>query len=587
VRRFVRWLILERARGKARERRQAKAVERTASQRSKRERVRKEHTARREAAERAKLNAAEAKRREEIRYSREAKVALSLLSRPELISEAAAVAEAAQDARVAAAAALPDAIKLARPGNGLWDQFGGSQVEELLDDVDLVDGRWLVDLAEAGGVVPRGQDVPPSARIRRQGAWRLSFSWHEYDSLPVLVLSYPWLDKEHPDRLGEQLRRVAPFLRALLSACASEHGTVGVMWDFCSLPQAPRTADESDRFRRGLRRMNAWYMHPYTHVLLLASSLPRSVPYTNTRSWEARGWCFFEGCAAALVKHEYCLWDDRFFDYGALEPVAPRAIPPTLLADDADCSADSGKGAAAAPIAAPATAPPGMSVPAAGATAPASTASNNLADVSSSSSAAAPAAADAADAPATGGQTPATFDPATATARDRPVSLAVAAPGTPPPQLSEPSAELTLRVGASRQLGWLRQTLRAGRRSPLSPTEFAAEMQQRVSGGSLGFTSGADMQMVIQLYEAGFVAAFDTFPHLSKLHNIISFSSLGFGDGGQAQQLTNALTFVAEHCTFPHGPVRVSAEANGFTAADKAAMRQAVKDCNGVQALYL
>ena len=43
----------------------------------------------------------------------------------------------------------------------------------------------------------------------------------------------PWLDKEHPDRLGEQLRRVCPVLRAMLSSVASEHGTIGVMWGEC------------------------------------------------------------------------------------------------------------------------------------------------------------------------------------------------------------------------------------------------------------------------------------------------------------------------------------------------------------------
>ena len=45
-------------------------------------------------------------------------------------------------------------------------------------------------------------------------------SWRSYKlllvslSLPVLVLSYPWLDKDHPDRMGETLRRVAPVLRS-------------------------------------------------------------------------------------------------------------------------------------------------------------------------------------------------------------------------------------------------------------------------------------------------------------------------------------------------------------------------------------
>ena len=64
---------------------------------------------------------------------------------------------------------------------------------------DLLDARWLVDLAEMGGIVPRWQEVPAAARIDRSSVWRLRFAWHEYDCLAVLVLSYPWLDKGPPD----------------------------------------------------------------------------------------------------------------------------------------------------------------------------------------------------------------------------------------------------------------------------------------------------------------------------------------------------------------------------------------------------
>ena len=60
-------------------------------------------------------------------------------------------------------------------------------------------------LAAAGGVLPRNQDVPPSARISRAELWRLQ-RWTEQFSLPVVVLSYPWLEPTHPDRHGAQVR---------------------------------------------------------------------------------------------------------------------------------------------------------------------------------------------------------------------------------------------------------------------------------------------------------------------------------------------------------------------------------------------
>ena len=54
-------------------------------------------------------------------------------------------------------------------------------------------------------------------QITHSRVWQLG-KWAHFYGLSVVVLSYPWLDKEHPDRLGEQLRRLAPFLKAMLEA---------------------------------------------------------------------------------------------------------------------------------------------------------------------------------------------------------------------------------------------------------------------------------------------------------------------------------------------------------------------------------
>ena len=137
-------------------------------------------------------------------------------------------------------------------------------------------------------------------------------------------------------------------------------------------------------------------------------------------------------------------------------------------------------------------------------------------------------------------------------------------------------------------LDGLRRTLRAGRRAPLSPTAFALTMRQRVAEGTLAFTSSnADMEMVISLYTAGFVAAFDTYPAVCLGHNIIDFFGLHFGTEEQAAQFAAALSYVSTHCSFPHGRIRISAEGNGFTAKSKSALREAIHGCAGVEALYL
>ena len=263
--------------------REARRVELVAAHRARKEReraARVEHELR--AARQAQRKAAEAHK---------ALIAERLTS--EELAEAATMAEALQQIRRVSANQLDSATKQAQPGGNLWKLFGGDRIEQLCADVALVDARWLIDLAELGGVLPRCQGVPECAKIRPDGLWRLRFAWDQSECLAVLVLSYPWLDRDHPDRLGEHLRRLAPVLKAALSGCTSPHGTIGVMLDYCCLPQRPRTPAEEEHFSRGLRSMNSWYMHPFVHVLILASALPsgtHGTHYANTRGWESRGY---------------------------------------------------------------------------------------------------------------------------------------------------------------------------------------------------------------------------------------------------------------------------------------------------------
>ena len=134
-------------------------------------------------------------------------------------------------------------------------------------------------------------------------------------NLAILVLSYPWYDKFHPDRLGEQLCRIANVLEILLHEAkygtfgGGEHGTVGVMVDYSSVPQIPRISEEALRFCDALGDMHRWYSHPFTHVLLMTTDIPADVGYSNTKSYSQRGWCFFEMRTSSLVKSNRCLWD--------------------------------------------------------------------------------------------------------------------------------------------------------------------------------------------------------------------------------------------------------------------------------------
>ena len=229
----------------------------------------------------------------------------------------AAQAEAAAEALRVHEAVVAKANALApheRPidERGWWSTLGGEWLEPLLGHTTLIDARYFLALADAGGIVPRWQQLPEAARITPANVWRLKPAVFS-GQLPVLVLSYPWLDKGHPDRMGETLRRVAPVLRAWLAyvtARSSEHCTIGVLWDYTSLPQRPYDDDgQQARFKRGLTSIDKWYSHPNTVTLRVTNALPTGAVYTNVRPYERRGWCFFETHISAIGKDCRCLLD--------------------------------------------------------------------------------------------------------------------------------------------------------------------------------------------------------------------------------------------------------------------------------------
>ena len=192
--------------------------------------------------------------------------------------------------------------------SAVWAQQGGEVVENLLQYVDLVDARYLIALHEHGGNLPCWGALPAGSKISRAQVWRL-YGWEARGSLGVLVLSYPWLDYDHPDTHGETLARIVPILRAMLPFCGGEHYTVGVLWDYGSLPQPTRSHAELTRFKLGLRALPMWYAHPHVPVLFVSGELPKDSEHTNRRSFDSRGWCEYERRLAYLCKNRSCLWD--------------------------------------------------------------------------------------------------------------------------------------------------------------------------------------------------------------------------------------------------------------------------------------
>ena len=82
---------------------------------------------------------------------------------------AAIAAERAQSSRVTAANGASDRQK-EHATDRYMTTYGGPQIEELLEYTDLVDIHYLIDIAEAGGIVPAWQELPAVAKINQHNA---------------------------------------------------------------------------------------------------------------------------------------------------------------------------------------------------------------------------------------------------------------------------------------------------------------------------------------------------------------------------------------------------------------------------------
>ena len=324
-------------------------------------------------------------------------------------------------------------------------------IEDLMDNTELIDAQYLLALAGVRGVVPRCQDIPTAAKITKPNLWRLRICENKF--LPVLILSYCWYSKEHPDPLGLQLQRLVPILKTLLSTVQKKAGpecTIGVLWDYCSYPQYPRTEEESERFIRGLRTINQWYMHPFTKVLML-NNTPENLPeHTNQRTYDERGWTYFERSAAAIVKHRSSLWEYS-------------------------------------------------------------------------------------------------------------------------------------RYRGSTEFSTMSEQMIAHRHPVVSPDRFSSDLRQGVESGALRFTASADLDFVTELYQSGFILAFETFRRTAMNKGIVTYGGLQWNDQ-EAQLIAETMAYVIAHCDIQNGnELTIWLGGNNFTEAGVLLMKNTVANSPQVQ----
>ena len=105
---------------------------------------------------------------------------------------------------------------------------------------------------------------------------------------------------------------MVPILKIMLAEVKKmgEHMTIGVMVDFMSYPQYPRTGEEEVVFKSGLKgELNGLYSHPNAPTLMITTRASEHPLHTNPRAYEKRGWTYIEARLSSMVKDADCLWD--------------------------------------------------------------------------------------------------------------------------------------------------------------------------------------------------------------------------------------------------------------------------------------
>eukprot|EP00962_Isochrysis_galbana_P025283 scaffold7764_cov94-Isochrysis_galbana.AAC.1 len=212
---------------------------------------------------------------------------------------------------------------------GKWKKRGGPELEAVVASgaVALLSARWVVALAKGeGGVLQPRQALPDEAFLSLSQVQQATTGKFY---LPVVCISHCWLQPDHPDPRGHNLRVVARALEAL-------GGDVAVFFDFCSMHQKCRGADgapgervlgfaageaggrfasEDALFRQALGSLGTFYAHPKTMVWKLTAFPPdyddpqRYQREGNVAQYADRGWCFCEASWAAMVKSSRMVLD--------------------------------------------------------------------------------------------------------------------------------------------------------------------------------------------------------------------------------------------------------------------------------------
>ena len=127
---------------------------------------------------------------------------------------------AALVARAAKKVAKAKPLKL-QEDDAKWREHDGTAFESALQvdpehgvsPVKLIDMRFIIALGELGGTMVRRQDLPKEAFIDLDTLKRLDAT---PGTLPIISISHPWQQPDHPDPKEVNLQLLAKVMKIML-----------------------------------------------------------------------------------------------------------------------------------------------------------------------------------------------------------------------------------------------------------------------------------------------------------------------------------------------------------------------------------
>jgi len=164
-----------------------------------------------------------------------------------------------------------------------------NRIKELIhnDCIALVRGAYFEDCFQRSEPISKRQDIPQEYFWQSGDALE---QWERHHSFFLIIVSYSWLSKRHPDPELYHLQRFVPIVRQLQQRLRWRGGDdVAIAWDFTTLFQAERDAVQQDMFKKGLLGFNLLYGHKDVIGVKL-----KSTPKSEARLYDDRGWTLSE-----------------------------------------------------------------------------------------------------------------------------------------------------------------------------------------------------------------------------------------------------------------------------------------------------